>query len=244
MKRSDRFLIIGIAASAIIHAAVVETIFLVNESDAARRLYERSTIVPFTVPPPPPPAPPPPPPPKPKPKEPPRPVPNTDKPVEPPAEEAKEVFGATKETVADSAASGIGVRIGNTLSKEMEQEYTPPEAVKPLPKAAEEPRPEPRKFSPVPLFKIAKMPEIKTKITPAYPPTLRKDEVEGEVLLKVALDREGNIVSISVVSSDHELFTEAAIAAVRSWKFSPAFLPDGTPTDVVIEVPVIFQLEF
>ncbi len=244
MKRNERLLIAGIAVSAFIHAAIIETVLFVNNSETARRLYARSAIVPFTVPPPPPP-PAPPPPPKPKPKEPPRPLPNTDKPVDPPVEEVKEVFGASKETVAENT-SGIGVRIGNTLAKEMEKDYTPPEEVRPLPKAAEEPRPAPppRKFSPVPLFKIAKMPEVKTKITPTYPPTLRKDEVEGEVLLKVALDREGNIVSITVVSSDHDLFTESAIAAVKSWKFSPAFLPDGTPTDVVIEVPVIFQLEF
>jgi len=240
MKRSDRFLIVGIAASAAIHAAFVESVLLVNESDAVRRLYEKSTIVPFSVPEPPEPTPPPPPKPRPKPR--PEPVPNTDKPTEHPPEEVREVFGVTKDTVT-AGDTGIGVRVGNTLAKEMEKEYTPPEQVKELPKVADR-RPGPPPFKPAPLFKVARMPEVKTKIKPVYPAALRKDEIEGEVLLKVSIDRSGNILKIAVVSSDHDLFTEAAVAAVKGWRFSPAVLADGTPTDVVIEVPVIFQLEF
>jgi len=249
MKRGNRFLVIGVAVSAIIHAAVIEMVFLVNRSEAVRRLYEKSAIIPFSVPKPPPvpesppPSPPPNPKPKPKPPDSPRPAPNSDRPAEPSREEVKEVFGVTRETVVDNPASGIGVRVGNTLAKEMEKEYTPPEEVKQLPPPAEK-RPEPPRFSPTPLFKISKMPEVKTKIRPVYPPALRKEEVEGEVLLKVALDRTGAIVKVVVVSSDHPLFSEAALTAVKEWKFSPALLADGTPTDIVIEVPVIFQLEF
>lgn len=241
MRRPNFLLIAGIVVSAVVHGAFIETLVAINNSDTARRLFKQSTFVPIEVkrPDPPPPAPVPKPKPRPKPVTPP---PNTEKPSPPPEEEVKPVFGVTKETVAN-ADSGIGVRIGNTLMKEMEKEYTPPEQVKELPKVEEKRPPEPR-FSPVAAFKLARMPEIKDKVKPEYPRELRADGVEGEVLLRVSVDRTGKVVAVTVVSSDHELFAKAAIAAVRSWRFAPARLASGEEVDAVIEVPVIFQLDF
>jgi len=242
MKRPNLLLIAGIAISAVVHGAFIETLVVLNSSETARRLFKQSTFVPIEVKRP---EPPPPPPPKPKPRPQPKPVtppPNTEKPSPPPEEEVKPVFGVTKDTVA-TADTGIGVRIGNTLMKEMEKEYTPPEEVKDLPKVEVKRPPEPR-FNPVAAFKLARMPEIKDKVRPDYPRELRADGVEGEVLLRVSVDRTGKVVSVTVVASDHELFAKAAVAAVRGWKFAPARLASGEEADAVIEIPVIFQLDF
>jgi TonB family protein len=122
----------------------------------------------------------------------------------------------------------------------MEKEYTPPEKVKELAKVGDK-RPV---FTPIPVFKLAKMPEVKTKIKPEYPAQLRKDEIEGEVLLKVSINKLGEIVDAKVVASDHELFSKAALAAIRLWKFKPALLANGEAVDSVVDIPVIFQLEF
>jgi len=243
VKRSDTYLIVGIILSALLHGAFIETVVLINESDMARKLFKKSTFVPFEVkkPEPPPPKPPDPPKPKPKPKPTP-PPPNTEKPAPPPQEEVQPVFGVTKDTVA-KADTGIGVRVGNTLMKEMEKEYTPPEQVRDLAKV-EDKRPEPPKFAPIPVFKLAKMPEVKAKIKPEYPAQLRKDEIEGEVLLKVSINKLGQIVDAKVVASDHELFSKAALAAIRQWQFKPALLANGEAVDSVVDIPVIFQLEF
>lgn len=240
MRRPNLLLIAGIAISAVVHGAFIETLIAINSSETARRLFKQSTFVPIEVKRPEPP----PPPPKPKPRPQPKPVtppPNTEKPSPPPEEEVKPVFGVTKETVAN-ADTGIGVRVGNTLMKEMEKDYTPPEEVKELPKVEKRP-PEPR-FAPVAAFKLARMPEIKEKVRPEYPRELRADGVEGEVLLRVSVDRTGKVVAVIVVASDHELFAKAAMAAVRSWRFAPARLASGEEADAVIEIPVIFQLDF
>ena len=49
MKRSDTYLIVGIALSALLHGAFIETVVLINDSDMARKLFKKSTFVPFEV---------------------------------------------------------------------------------------------------------------------------------------------------------------------------------------------------
>jgi len=109
--------------------------YIVNSSESLRKKYAKSRMVEFEIPRPLPKE-------EPKPKEPPKPKREEPKPVkekeaplpvsnirEKPAEEtpvdAKPVFGVTADTVkgADST-TGIGIRVGNTLMKEQEKEYT------------------------------------------------------------------------------------------------------------------------
>lgn len=58
---------------------------------------------------------------------------------------------------------------------------------------------------------------------PAYPPLLRAQGVEGEVLVRVSIDARGRVRSVSVLrGSGHAAFDEAARTAALQERFSPA----------------------
>lgn len=63
---------------------------------------------------------------------------------------------------------------------------------------------------------------------------------EALVILKIVVDDNGNVASVKVMKGD-EPFVAAALAAVRSWHYSPA-LVDGVPTAVFRIVKIPFRL--
>ena len=83
-------------------------------------------------------------------------------------------------------------------------------------------------------------PRLVTKVDPQYPEEAQRDQVEGNVGLQVIIDTEGNVESASVLRSV-PLLDDAAIAAVKQWKYEPATL-DGRPVRVRYTVIVNFSL--
>ncbi len=58
---------------------------------------------------------------------------------------------------------------------------------------------------------------------PVYPADARKNGLEGDVLVQYDVSADGRVVRARVVSSEPpELFDDAALAAVRSWRYVPA----------------------
>jgi protein TonB len=78
------------------------------------------------------------------------------------------------------------------------------------------------------------------KVEPIYPELAKKARVQGKVTLKITVDQEGNVTDASVIKG-HPLLDDAAINAVRQWKYSPTFL-NGKPISVMAEVSVLFNL--
>lgn len=77
---------------------------------------------------------------------------------------------------------------------------------------------------------------------PAYPRRARRLEQEGEALIRVKLDPRGNAAEVLVwKSSGFALLDDAAITAVRHWKFVPAER-SGKPVIAWVEIPVRFAL--
>ncbi|QNP40627.1 energy transducer TonB [Lysobacter solisilvae (ex Woo and Kim 2020)] len=75
---------------------------------------------------------------------------------------------------------------------------------------------------------------------PDYPPELACRQVGGTALLNVALAANGYAVKVEIVSSSgNATLDEAAVAAVREWKFRPATVR-GQPTTSKLQVPVKF----
>jgi periplasmic protein TonB len=79
------------------------------------------------------------------------------------------------------------------------------------------------------------------KIEPAYPELAKRARVQGRVVLIVNVDEEGNVSDIKI-SSGHPLLNDAAITAVKQWKYSPTLL-NGEPVPVIATVTVIFNLK-
>jgi periplasmic protein TonB len=78
---------------------------------------------------------------------------------------------------------------------------------------------------------------------PKYPPTARRNHVEGKVLLTVIVSEHGSADSVAIkTSSGHELLDEAAIDAVKHWRFVPA-KQNNIAIAANIIVPVIFKIE-
>jgi protein TonB len=77
---------------------------------------------------------------------------------------------------------------------------------------------------------------------PVYPSEMRRDGVAGMVTVRIVVDEQGNVAECSVSKSTRTEFEQAALEAIRSWKFKPAS-KDGTPVRANLIVPVKFSSE-
>lgn len=73
---------------------------------------------------------------------------------------------------------------------------------------------------------------------PAYPPLALKTRVQGVVVLEAKITREGTIDSLRVISG-HPLLIDAAIDAVKQWRYRPMLL-NGEPIEVITTITVNF----
>lgn len=78
---------------------------------------------------------------------------------------------------------------------------------------------------------------------PAYPATAIASGEEGKVILKVLVAVDGSAKQLEVAAATPPgAFDDAAIAAVRNWKFNPA-TRDGKPVEAWVQVPICFSLK-
>jgi TonB family protein len=80
-----------------------------------------------------------------------------------------------------------------------------------------------------------------SKVEPVYPEQAKREGLEGIVRLEVTINEEGSVFSILTLTFTDEILEEAAIAAVRQWKYSPTML-NGEPVPVKTLVTVMFGL--
>jgi periplasmic protein TonB len=77
-------------------------------------------------------------------------------------------------------------------------------------------------------------------VTPAYPHLARSTGIGGVVVLEAVIDAEGNVTGVQVIRSV-PLLDQAAIDAVRQWRYSPALL-NGKAVPVIVTITVRFAL--
>lgn len=66
-------------------------------------------------------------------------------------------------------------------------------------------------------------PRPTSRTPPRYPPRARADGVEGHVVLSLLVDASGRVEKVQVLeSSPPGVFDDAALDAVRQWRFEPA----------------------
>ena len=67
---------------------------------------------------------------------------------------------------------------------------------------------------------------------PIYPPMAKSERIEGAVIVRYSVSVDGRVINARVDSAQPEgVFEEAALTAVRSWRYNPA-LKDGVPVAV------------
>jgi protein TonB len=77
-------------------------------------------------------------------------------------------------------------------------------------------------------------------VAPEYPPLAQRAGVEGIVTLEAVLDVTGRVEQVRVMKSVL-LLDEAAIRAVRQWRYTPTEL-NGVPVPVLMTITVRFSL--
>ena len=78
-------------------------------------------------------------------------------------------------------------------------------------------------------------------VAPIYPDIARHAGVQGAVILEAILDATGRVESVRVLSSK-PLLEDAAVRAVRQWRYTPTEL-NGVPVPVLMTITVRFSLE-
>jgi len=75
---------------------------------------------------------------------------------------------------------------------------------------------------------------------PLYPQMARMARVSGSVILQAVISKNGNIENLRVISG-HPMLQQAALDAVRQWRYRP-YLLNGEPVEVETQITVNFNL--
>jgi protein TonB len=75
---------------------------------------------------------------------------------------------------------------------------------------------------------------------PVYPPLARQARIQGQVLLRAVIGKDGSIINLQLVSG-HPMLVQSALDAVKQWRYKP-YLLNGEPVEVDTEILVNFTL--
>jgi periplasmic protein TonB len=78
------------------------------------------------------------------------------------------------------------------------------------------------------------------KILPQYPAIAKAARIQGTVVLQATISKTGMIQNLKVISGP-PMLQQAAVDAVRSWRYKP-YLLNGDPVDVETTINVVFNL--
>jgi TonB family protein len=84
------------------------------------------------------------------------------------------------------------------------------------------------------------IPRALSTYNPGYTEAARRANIQGTVLLAVAISSAGTVDAVKVVCSLDPGLDANAVAAARKWSFAPA-TKDGQPVPVQIEVAMSFR---
>jgi protein TonB len=103
------------------------------------------------------------------------------------------------------------------------------------------PPPPPKPAGPIRVSELVRQPKKIVDVRPEYPDIARKARVEGIVVLEAILDRGGRVDQVRVVQSQ-PLLDQAALDAVRQWRYTPTVL-NGQPVAVLMTITIRFTLQ-
>ena len=83
-------------------------------------------------------------------------------------------------------------------------------------------------------------PILITKIAPIYPLSAKASGLEGVVIIHALIDKEGRVKSADILNGD-PLLAQAALDAVRQWRYKPSTL-GGAPAEAETTARVVFAL--
>ena len=84
-------------------------------------------------------------------------------------------------------------------------------------------------------------PSVTLKVDPAYPAALRRELIEGTVVLYAVIHKDGTVSDVRVLRSVQNQLDESARAALLQWHFTPG-LKNGAAVDLEAVVQVPFKV--
>jgi len=86
-------------------------------------------------------------------------------------------------------------------------------------------------------------PRLVQQVKPVYPESAREAKTSGVVVLDVVIDRDGRVPWVVIVEDPDPALSQAAVDAVRQWRFEPARDADDDPIAVCFLLKIAFRLE-
>jgi protein TonB len=80
------------------------------------------------------------------------------------------------------------------------------------------------------------------RVQPLYTEAARRARIQGVVIVETIIDTEGHVTDVRVLKSLPMGLSEAAVGAVKQWRFKPATL-DARPVSVYFTLTVKFELQ-
>jgi periplasmic protein TonB len=106
--------------------------------------------------------------------------------------------------------------------------------------AAPPPPPKPVQTGPVRIGGNVMQAKAIDRVQPVYPAIARAAHVQGTVVLHAIISKDGTVQQLQLVSGP-PLLVNAAMDAVRQWRYSPTEL-NGEPVEVDTTIQVVFTL--
>jgi len=168
----------------------------------------------------------------------------------PPVEAPKpvRVIGLSMESTTEGG-SGPSFAVGNTRLGETAEKAVAPKDVSAVPAGPAAPAPtgparSNRAASHIPVAGVTyTLPKRKRPQEPPFPATLKTQGIEGDVTVMVSIDETGHVTSVKILKeTPYPEFTEAARATALAEEFEPA-TRDGVPMKYTLSFTYRFRLE-
>jgi protein TonB len=95
--------------------------------------------------------------------------------------------------------------------------------------------------APLPVGGDVTQAKLISAVPPTYPALAKNQHVSGNVLIDALIDANGRVTTMKVVSGP-TLLHQAAMDALKQWKYRPATL-DGKPVPMHLTVTIQFRLQ-
>jgi len=104
---------------------------------------------------------------------------------------------------------------------------------------ASPPAPEIQPEGPVKIGGQVKEPKLLSSTLPVYPTFAKEAHIEGDIVIRTTIDKNGSVTHMEVVSGP-TMLRQAALEALGRWKYEPSKL-DGQPVSVQMLVTIKFH---
>jgi protein TonB len=117
----------------------------------------------------------------------------------------------------------------------------------PIPKTIGEPDGDPAGHAQpgLPIWTVAALdraPRAQVQVPPDYPFAMKQRWATGSVVVEFDVDRTGRVSRAEAIQFTDREFVEAALRAVRQWRFEPG-RKDGRTVPFRMAVPIVFSME-